>query len=289
MKTKITVTLIFMACTFHLHAQVPARLASQAVTSKSRSLAQNLSHLAAKDFPALYATEGGALHTALTRQLVAAQTQTIALPSTAATLRPQRSWLEQQRRDYQARRLKRLHTKKLDLPQLLAGKSFYVSGFESILADAATSPALPFLEEPGYLYRGLALEADGHALANILTNGLRVEDAGRYSNKLMLALTSTPEDAACASSSTYTNLTNSPNEALRYTVKNHKRSPDKVLPVIVKVTGEAEDARVVRVQHDIPTQNIPEVIVLVNADGAPTWCRVTMENDAFRLVPYEVK
>ena len=175
------------------------------------------------------------------------------------------------------------------LPQLLPQEAFTTRSFEKLIPVGETIPQVPFAEQEGTLYRGLGLETDGKAIKHILDQGLLVQDAGDYSNMLLVSLMTTPEDAAAASASKFTNLTKSPGTALHYAQKNGKRDADKVLPVIVAVRGEIEYGKVVRVQHDIPTKNIQETIVLLQINGTPTWCHVENTEDGFLVIPYERK
>ncbi len=295
MNKQLLTTLLTTTLAINVSAQALLRRVNAATTRSGQSLTERFSHLAAKDLPPMHVTPGGALlNSAISRQIATQQTALV-LPTdpthaTAATGRAdQRSWLVQQQRNYQAWKLKRLHARQIALPHLRPQEAFHTADFKAFIADTAIIPALPFTQRPDYLYRGLGLQEDGAALANILQNGLRVEDAGNYSDKLLLSLAITPEDASLISAHKYTNLTSSPQMALRYALKNKRRCAKNVLPVIVAVQGEAEYTTVVRVQHDIAPTHIPYVIALLQINGTSTWCRIEQAQDGFLVTPYEVK
>lgn len=214
-------------------------------------------------------------------------------PETAHT----RSWLEQQKRNFKAWQLKRIHAKQLELqaqidalPKLQPAKTFRVDDLKDLLVtnlQVNDIPALPILEHPDYLYRGLGLNSN-QDISNILTNGLRVQDVGHYSNGLILTLAASPHDAAAVSSSKYTNLTRDPQIALHYALRNSRGIADRVA-VIVGVRGENRRGPIIQVQHDIPASQVPLFMALLNVEGIPTWCRIQLQEGEFVVTPYENK
>ena len=208
-----------------------------------------------------------------------------------------RSWVEQQRRNFKAWQLKRQHTKQVALhaqlaalPQLQPARTFRVADLKNLLVtDVAVNdiPSLPIMEHPEYLYRGLGLNSS-RDIPNILTNGLRLQDVGSYSNGLLLTLAASPHDAVAISSSRYTNLTRSPEIALHYALRNSRGTENRVA-VIVAVTGEERHGPIVQVQHDIPATRVSTLIALLNVDGIPTWCRIQLQEGEFVVTPYENK
>lgn len=208
-----------------------------------------------------------------------------------------RSWLEQQKRNFKAWQLKRIHAKQLELqaqidalPKLQPAKTFRVGDLKDLLVtnlQVNDIPALPVLEHPDYLYRGLGLNSN-QDISNILTNGLRVQDVGHYSNGLILTLAASPHDAAAVSSSKYTNLTRDPQIALHYALRNSRGIADRVA-VIVGVRGENRRGPIIQVQHDIPASRVPLFMALLNVEGIPTWCRIQLQEGEFVVTPYENK
>lgn len=209
-----------------------------------------------------------------------------------------RSWIEQQQRNFKAWQLKREHARQIALTQALAAlpqlrpeQTFYADDLSDLLVQEHhihQLPALPLLARPNYLYRGLSLESDGSGLRRILHHGLLLQDVGQFSNSLLMSLASTPQDAAAISKLKYTNLAQSPHTALQYSFRKVNTSSD-VLPVIVSVKGIEENGAVVRVQHDIPAEHLPEVTALLKINDTPTWCSVKLEGSGFKITPYEIK
>lgn len=209
-----------------------------------------------------------------------------------------RSWIEQQQRNFKAWQLKREHARQIALTQALAALpqlrpelAFYADDLSGLLVQEHhihQLPALPLLARPNYLYRGLSLESDGSGLRRILHHGLLLQDVGQFSNSLLMSLASTPQDAAAISKLKYTNLAQSPHTALQYSFRKVNTSSD-VLPVIVSVKGIEENGAVVRVQHDIPAEHLPEVTALLKINDTPTWCSVKLEGSGFKITPYEIK
>lgn len=209
-----------------------------------------------------------------------------------------RSWIEQQQRNFKAWQLKREHARQIALTQALAALpqlrpelAFYADDLSGLLVQEHhihQLPALPLLARPNYLYRGLSLESDGSGLRRILHHGLLLQDVGQFSNSLLMSLASTPQDAAEISKLKYTNLAQSPHTALQYSFRKVNTSSD-VLPVIVSVKGIEENGAVVRVQHDIPAEHLPEVTALLKINDTPTWCSVKLEGSGFKITPYEIK
>ena len=208
-----------------------------------------------------------------------------------------RSWLEQQKRNFKAWQLKRQHIKQLALqaqvaalPKLQPALTFRVTDLKDLLVtDIPISdiPSLPMMEHPDYLYRGLGLNTN-QDIRNILTNGLRLQDVGSYSNGLLLTLAASPHDAAAISSSKYTNLTRDPKIALHYALRNSRGIENRVA-VIVTVSGEERHGPIIQVQHDIPAAHVSTLLALLNVDGIPTWCRIQLQEGEFVVTPYENK
>ncbi len=210
----------------------------------------------------------------------------------------QRSWLEQQLRDIKAWQLKRQHAKMVvlaqqmaALPRLVEEQRFQVENLLTVrtpVVEKQEIPLLPFVERPGYLYRGLGLSADGERLRNIFQNGLRVQDVGQNSNYLAMALASNPHSAAALSGVKYTNLTHQPSRAVSYALRNAKAFQDGI-PVVVTVTGAEDYGSVVQISHDIAPSQIESVFALLNIDSKPTWCLVEYQDGQFIITPFETK
>ena len=127
--------------------------------------------------------------------------------------------------------------------------------------------------------------ADGKALRNILENGLLIKDVGLNSNDLMIiyAAAASPRAMMGLVQQPVTNLTNDPRTALQY-AQLHNQSGNMM--VVVKVSGIDGYDDIVRVEDDIPANQIEEMLVCVSWNGTPVWARVTATPDGFELTPY---
>ena len=209
--------------------------------------------------------------------------------------RKDRPFLQQLTRDVKAARLKRQHAKTVEfkhakdrLPKLKPDESKVFFSLEALEVRSEVAPALPWMKEPGVLYRGMSLSTDGIAIRKILEHGLLIEDVGPDNNHLFVTYSGAgaPGSVATSPSLRFTNLSNAPATACHYaTINNTKGS----LSVLVRVTGLKQDKDVVRVKEDISPDHIEEMIAFVNFNGVPSWCRVELQNGLFLLTPYEVK
>lgn len=171
------------------------------------------------------------------------------------------------------------------LPPSLEGYDATVPAFTNLTVKPELAPILPLTYNPEIMYRGLGLPADGKAIRNILQNGLRLEDVGSDSCNLLLSMACSDRNVGALrqmSQVKYTNLTNDPFFAFQYASRNTNGNN---VPVIISVRGLPQD-KILRVDYDIPADQIDEVLALVNWNGVPTWCRVTLAEDAFKLTPY---
>ena len=134
------------------------------------------------------------------------------------------------------------------------------------------------------MYRGLGLAADGASLRNILENGLLIKDVGRNSNDRRLAYASAGGMAAlkAVARERVTNLTDSPDSALHYAWRHAGNG----LVVMVSVKESVERGAIVTVAHDIPAEQIHEVIALLEVNGKPAWCKIEPAEDGFKITPY---
>ena len=217
----------------------------------------------------------------------------------------QRSLWEQTKRDWKAHRLKQEHTAavafkqaKANLPQLQPEESFFTTTFNEVEPDKAVRAErimLPIMKEPGVLYRGLVLSADGNAIANILLYGLRIQDnVGKEANTRILALSSHSRYHVMHNSKVKTtNLTDSPQDAVFWCYK--RLTPQTPVPVIVQVTGVKGSGPIIQISDDIPAENI-NVFAKLKVNGQARWCLIELACDdngqaGFKITPaqYVVK
>ena len=214
-----------------------------------------------------------------------------------------RSWLVQQRRDFKAYQIKKARIQeeirkqaqhelaKQALPSLLTEKSFTTTDLRAFVPqhNQQPKPTVPFLAQSGEIaYRGLALSADGNSIRNIITNGLRLQDAGEENSTLRLAYASHGGFYAMRHllENPVTNITYGPHSAASWGAR--RLSPDLPILTIVKIKGSFDGDSMEVVTQDIPASQIEEVAVRLNLDGNLTWCKVQLNADnSFTLIPYE--
>ncbi len=217
-----------------------------------------------------------------------------------------RSWITQQKRNIKAYQIKKdrrqqemLHKQALEkferakqeLPPLLTEESFSAPDLSAFIPqhNQQPKPTVPFVSQPGEVaYRGLALSADGDSIRNIMTNGLRLQDAGEENSTLRLAYASHGGYYAMRHVLEHpvTNITYGPNSAASWGAKRLGSS----LPILtlIKIKGSFIGDSMETVTEDIPATQIEEVAVRLNLDGNLTWCKVQLNPDnSFTLIPYE--
>ncbi len=217
---------------------------------------------------------------------------------------PQRTWLEQQKRNWKAYRLHQTRrTRDLEaqiqvqeraareailakLPKANPTHQFITYDFAPLIPKQIPAEELPLVAEPGVLLRGMALPTDGEAVKNILQNGLRLEDLGSHATTKLLAISGGMRGAV-SSVRPVTNLTSFPPDALYWATQ--RIEPGKELPVITVVKNQPQSGKVVLVAEDIPAQNITYVFVPVNYDGKSVWGKVEIAPDGgFLVTPYDI-
>lgn len=170
-------------------------------------------------------------------------------------------------------------------PRLQETYSFPAADFTRLIPaklESGEEPVLiPFQNQRGLIYRGLALNADGAAVRNILKNGLRVQDVGKESNTLIASMAG-PMSRSAAVRAPITNLTDAASSAVMWA---EKRLGDGQIPVIT-VVKSTQKGDIITTDRDIPAEDIYAVVALLNINGKRTWCKVELDGDDFRITPY---
>lgn len=218
----------------------------------------------------------------------------------------QRSWLEQKKRNWQAYQLHKqrqardvevqIQAQEKAARQALLAKlpkpnpvhQFVTKDFVNLLPAQILAEELPLVTQPGVLYRGLALPADGKAIENILQNGLRVADVGKEANTRNLAMSAgMPGAGRALAKAPVTNLTSFPTEAVNWAVK--RLSDNKPLLVVVAVNGQTQSGKVALVAEDIPASAVTHLFAPLMLNGTSVWCKVELTpNGDFLVTPYDI-
>ncbi|MBR2082931.1 MAG: hypothetical protein IJ876_08035 [Elusimicrobiaceae bacterium] len=291
---KITLLLSVLLCSLSAWAQTPTRVTRQVVKVLVEQSAVS------KGTISRYAGAHGALM-GIDYQLQHNMPKTRVLETTV-----QRSWLEQQQRNFKAAQLKRQRRMRdtqlqqeaqelaareailATLPKANPEHAFVRNDFTDLLPDQMPPSDLPLVAEPGTLFRGLALATDGQAVANILQNGLLLADTGTEANTRNLAFAGGTRGAVQAiSNHPVTNLTSFPVNAANWAVK--RLTPEKPLVAVVAVNGQTQAGKIVLASEDIPASQITHFIVPLNVEASTVWCNVELQPDGdFLITPYDI-
>lgn len=281
---KIYLFLLASMVAITVQAQTPAKTVRQGVKAATSA--------APRTTPGAFTTGRAQLPHGLDRQI----TQTV-----ANAPHVHRSWMIQQARNYKAWQLKRqrrlrdaqalklaqqaqeLQARRAALPPLRPEQAFETDDFTPFVTQELPSAPLPLLEEPGVLYRGLSLPADGTAVKNILTHGLLLKDLGSHATTKLLAVSGGTRGTVSAVKP-ITNLTSLPQDAV-YWATQHK---DHALWVVVSVEGISQSGKIVMYSADIPASQITQVLIPLQLNAVPTWCKISLTQDGrFWVTPYQ--
>lgn len=215
----------------------------------------------------------------------------------------QRSWMTQQARNYKAWQLKRqrrlrdtqalklaqqaqeLQAKRAALPPLRPEQAFETDDFTPFVTQELPGGPLPLLEEPGKLYRGLALPADGESIKNILTNGVLLKDLGSHATTKLLAVSGGTRGAVSAVRPV-TNLTSLPQDAVYWATQHKTQGQD--LWAVVSVEGISQSGKIVIYSDDIPADQVTQVLIPLQLNEGPTWCEISLTQEGhFLVIPYQ--
>lgn len=169
-------------------------------------------------------------------------------------------------------------------PQLQEANSFTTADLTEFAVpntQGQTLPELPFQNQRGLIYRGMALDADGKAIRNILKNGLRTQDVGRESNTRLYSMAG-PNSRSAAVRQPLINLTDSGNDAVRWANRLRK---EEIL--VVTVVKSNRTGSIITTPTDIPVDAIYAQTALLKVNGKPTWCKLELEGNDLRVTPYQ--
>lgn len=281
---KIYLFLLASMVAITVQAQTPAKTVRQGVKAATSA--------APRTTPGAFTTGRAQLPHGLDRQI----TQTV-----ANAPHVHRSWMIQQARNYKAWQLKRqrrlrdaqalklaqqaqeLQARRAALPPLRPEQAFETDDFTPFVTQELPATPLPLLEEPGVLYRGLSLPADGTAVKNILTHGLLLKDLGSHATTKLLAVSGGTRGTVSAVKP-ITNLTSLPQDAV-YWATQHKGHD---LWVVVSVEGISQSGKIVMYSADIPASQITQVLIPLQLNAVPTWCKISLTQDGrFLVTPYQ--
>lgn len=177
-----------------------------------------------------------------------------------------------------------VYTPKNPRPQLQEANSFTTADLTEFAVPNTpeqTLPEFPFQNQRGLIYRGMALDANGKAIRNILKNGLRTQDVGRESNTFLYSLAG-PNARTAAVRKPMINLTDSGNDAVMWA--NRLRKEEILVVTVVKSNSTGA---IITSSTDIPVDDIYAQTALLKVNGKPTWCKLELEGNDLRVTPYQ--
>lgn len=181
-------------------------------------------------------------------------------------------------------RLGAVYTPKNPRPQLQEANSFTTADLTEFAVPntpGQTLPEFPFQNQRGLIYRGMALDADGKAIRNILKNGLRTQDVGKESNTLLYSMAG-PNARTAAVRQPLINLTDSGNDAVMWANRLRKQQI-----LVVTVVKSSRTGSVITSSKDIPATDIYAQTALLKINGKLTWCKLELEGNDLRVTPYQ--
>ena len=177
-----------------------------------------------------------------------------------------------------------VYTPKNPRPQLQDANSFTtvdLTEFAVPNTPGQALPEFPFQNQRGLIYRGMALDADGKAIRNILKNGLRTQDVGKESNTLLYSMAG-PNARTAAVRQPLINLTDSGNDAVMWANRLRKQQI-----LVVTVVKSNSTGSIITSPTDIPVDDIYAQTALLKVNGKPTWCKLELEGNDLRVTPYQ--
>ena len=291
---KLLILCIAISLAHSLHAQAPAKATQQAAKALAKPT------VGAGTLSRYNGARGGVMGVNYYLQRNLSNTQD------AVTATQQHTWWEQQKRNWKAHQLhqqrrardleQQLQTQELAARQAILAKlpkanlehQFITQDFTPFLPETIPAEELPLATEPGILFRGLALPANGQAVQNILQNGLRVADVGTEANTRNLAIGGgMPGMGQALANTPVTNLTSFPMNAATWAVK--RMTDEKQLIAIVAVNGQTQAGKTVLVAQDIPAGQITHLFVPLSLNNTAVWCKVELtESGTFLVTPYDI-
>ena len=218
---------------------------------------------------------------------------------------------QERKRQLQAQQL---HRAKQDLPQLLTEQTYTVSAAglldklpsvrlaeppamsfmfdKSKLAEAIevsnpNIPLLPFMQEPGFVYRGMAVKPSD--ITRFFQPGVGIERRlTEASNRLNMSMAAGSHGATMYfATHKVINMTPIPQYAQFWGSKF--LTPQKPILIIVRIKGNFSGGPIINYDKDVLPEDIDSMVALLEQDGYPCWFDIRpAENGMFQITPYEM-
>ena len=158
---------------------------------------------------------------------------------------------------------------------------------EQIEISNPNIPLLPFLQEPGFVYRGMAVTPDD--IIRFFQPGVGIERRlTEASNRLNISMAAGSRSATVYfATHKVINMTAVPQHAQLWGSKF--LSPKKPILVIARIKGNFGREHIINYDKDVLPEDIDRLIALLEQDGHPRWFDIrTTKEGMFKITPYEV-
>jgi len=167
------------------------------------------------------------------------------------------------------------------------GEPFFAEEISTLIPESQIGRGeMPVTENPELIARGLALDAA--ALHTVLEHCMLLKDVSNESTTLMLFYASTtmhPTAVDKAVSTPINNFTKSPISAANWASKRLEKNKTVVL---VSIKSYEKGAIIIK-PRDILPEEFYDVLAVLEVNGNPTWCKVELAENGYKITPYTSK
>ncbi len=167
------------------------------------------------------------------------------------------------------------------------GEPFFAEEISALIPESQIGRGeMPVTENPQLIYRGMALDAA--ALHNVLEHGMLLKDVSHESTTLRLAYASKtmhPATMDKVASTPVNNFTKYPISAANWASQRLGKNETVVLVSIKSY----EKGAVIIETRDILPEEFYDVLAVLEVNGNPTWCKVELAENGYKITPYTSK
>lgn len=158
---------------------------------------------------------------------------------------------------------------------------------EAVEISNPNIPLLPYIQEPGYTYRGMAVTPSD--ITRFFLSGKGIERRlTESSNRLNMSMAAGNRGATVYfATHKVINMTAVPQHAQFWGAKF--LSPKKPILIIARIKGNFGKGQIINYDNDILPDKIDSMVALLEQDGHPRWFDIrATEEGMFQITPYEI-
>lgn len=167
------------------------------------------------------------------------------------------------------------------------GEPFFAKEISTLIPESQIGRGeMPVTENPQLIYRGMALDAA--ALHNVLEHGMLLKDVSHESTTLRLAYASKtmhPATMDKVASTPVNNFTKYPISAANWA---SQRLGENETVVLVSIKSYEKGAVIIETRDILP-EEFYDVLAVLEVNGNPTWCKVELAENGYKITPYTSK